>query len=125
MELTERSVSVLLDFLYTGQISLPSDLVFLLEVAKAADCFHLENVLSWVHGLVLANVSEMVAVRRGYHNMTEMALISHIQSQLNIDWPHIRGVANIRHYHHHHHHHHHSDNYNETNNWLTGTVIVT
>ena len=93
MELTERSVSVLLDFLYSGQISLPSDLVFLLEVAKAADCFHLEEVLGWLHGVVLANVSEMVAVRRGYHNMTRMALISHIQSQHSIGWPLIRGVT--------------------------------
>ena len=93
MELTERAVSVLLDFLYTGQISLPSDLVFMLEVAKAADCFHLENVLSWLHGVILANVSEMVRERRGYHNMTQMALISHLQSQLSISWPLIRGVT--------------------------------
>ena len=95
MELTERSVSVLLDFLYTGQLCLPSDLVFLLEVAKAADCFHLETVLSWVHGLILANVSEMVAVRRGYHTMTQMALISHLQSLHAIGWPHIRLVTLI------------------------------
>ena len=83
----------MLDFLYSGQISLPSDLVFLLEVAKAADCFHLENVLSWVHGIIRANLSEMVAVRRGYHAMSQMALISHLQSQHSTSWAHIRGVT--------------------------------
>ena len=93
MELTERAVSVLLDFLYSGQISLPSDLVFLLEVAKAADCFHLENVLSWLDGIIRANLSEMVAVRRGHHTRDQMALVSHLQSQQLTDWAHIRGVT--------------------------------
>ena len=93
MELTERSVSVLLDYLYTGQISLQADLVFLLEVAKAADCFHLENVLNWLHGIILANVSEMVGERRGYHEMSQMALVSHLQSQHSTRWANIRGVT--------------------------------
>ena len=48
MELSERSVMLLVDYLYTGQISLQSDLVFLLEVAQAANCFHLTNVVRWV-----------------------------------------------------------------------------
>ena len=76
MELTERSVRVLLDYLYTGQIYLKSDLVLLLEVARAADCFQLEKVVSWLHGLVAANVSEVVRAMRGYDQMGEMELMS-------------------------------------------------
>ena len=90
MELTERSVRVLLDYLYTGQIYLKSDLVLLLEVARAADCFQLEKVVSWLHGLVAANVSEVVRAMRGYDQMGEMELMSHLQSQQVTDWEDIR-----------------------------------
>ena len=90
MELTERSVSVLLDYLYTGQIYLPPDLQFLLEVARAADCFQLENVLSWLHGIILANVSDVVRVGRGYDKMTERDLIFNLQAKQVTDWGDLR-----------------------------------
>ena len=90
MELTERSVRLLVDYLYTGQIYLQSDPVLLLEVARAADCFLLQNVVSWIHGLVFSNVSEMVRTRRGYHQMGQMDLLVQLQSQQVTDWEDMR-----------------------------------
>ena len=90
MELTERAVRVLVDYLYTGRLCLQSDLVLLLEVARAANCFQLENVVRWTHGLVLANVSEVVRARRGYDVMGEMDLLTHLQSLQLTDWEDIR-----------------------------------
>ena len=42
MDLTEFSVSVLVEYLYTGCINLKSNLKSLLEVAVAANCFQLQ-----------------------------------------------------------------------------------
>ena len=92
MELTERAVRVLVDYLYTGRLCLQSDLVLLLEVARAANCFQLENVVRWTHGLVLANVSEVVRARRGYDVMGEMDLLTHLQSPQLTDWEDIRDL---------------------------------
>ena len=42
MELKEAAVSSLVDYLYTGHLSLPSNICRLLELATAAHCFQLQ-----------------------------------------------------------------------------------
>ena len=42
MDLTEFSVKILVDYLYSGEIDIPSDINLLLDVAIAAQCFQLQ-----------------------------------------------------------------------------------
>ena len=49
MELTEAAVSVLVDYLYTGEIRVDSDISAMMDIAVAAHCFQLQaggNMLS-------------------------------------------------------------------------------
>ena len=49
MELTEAAVSVLVEYLYTGEIRVDSDISGMMDIAVAAHCFQLQaggNMLS-------------------------------------------------------------------------------
>ena len=46
MELTEAAVSALVDYLYTGEIQVESDINILMNIAAAAHCFDGFNVPS-------------------------------------------------------------------------------
>ena len=43
MELTEAAVSALVDYLYTGEIQVESDINILMNIAIAAHCFQLQE----------------------------------------------------------------------------------
>ena len=43
MELTEAAVSALVDYLYTGEIQVESDINILMNIAVAAHCFQLQE----------------------------------------------------------------------------------
>ena len=43
MELTEAAVKVLVDYLYSGEIKVKSDINILMDIAVAAHCFQLQE----------------------------------------------------------------------------------
>ena len=43
MELTEKAVTVLVDYLYSGEIKVDSDINILMDIAVAAHCFQLQE----------------------------------------------------------------------------------
>ena len=43
MELTEAAVKVLVDYLYSGEIKVKSDINILMNIAIAAHCFQLQE----------------------------------------------------------------------------------
>ena len=54
MELTEAAVSALVDYLYTGEIQVESDINILMNIAIAAHCFQLQEIFIIVLSLKLA-----------------------------------------------------------------------
>ena len=105
MDLTEYSVNVLVDYLYSGQISIPSDISSLLEVAVAAQCFQLQvcvssslriiswsyqEVIDWIFEIISSNMSNIVWMKKEYDKMDKLTFLFHIKS-LNIkSWEEIR-----------------------------------
>ena len=48
MELTEAAVSALVDYLYTGEIQVESDINILMNIAIAAHCFQLQECITFL-----------------------------------------------------------------------------
>ena len=107
MELTEAAVTVLVDYLYSGEIKVKSDINILMDIAIAAHCFQLQEsfiiassliltidmlqeIIDWVHSIIIGNMSDTVMVDRGYDNMEKMSLVTHIQSLGVTEWHQIR-----------------------------------
>ena len=101
MELAEAAVSVLVDYLYTGEIRVDSDISAMMDIAVAAHCFQLQaggnmlltpdkyfvqEIVDWVYGIIIGNVSDTVMVDRGYDGMDKMSLITHLQSLGVTEW---------------------------------------
>ena len=106
MELTEAAVTALVDYLYSGEIQVESDINILMDIAIAAHCFQLQEsfivssslmltidmqeIIDWVHSIIIGNMSHTVRVDRGYDDMETMSLVTHIQSLGVTEWHHIR-----------------------------------
>ena len=109
MELTEKAVTVLVDYLYSGEIKVDSDINILMDIAVAAHCFQLQEsfivssylilpidmqeIIDWVHSIIIDNMSHTVRVDRGYEKMEKMSLVTHIQSLGVTEWHHIRSPS--------------------------------
>ena len=50
----------------------------------------LQEIIDWVHSIIIGNMSDTVMVDRGYDNMEKMSLVTHIQSLGVTEWHQIR-----------------------------------
>ena len=49
MEMTEAAVKVLVDYLYSGEIEVKSDINILMDIAIAAHCFQLQESFIFIY----------------------------------------------------------------------------
>ena len=89
MELTLPAILALLDYLYTGHIEIESDIVILKDIAKAANYFHLYEIVRWIYEIIKNNVSDVVFCDN-YSNMNEMDLMIHLEAEKVSCWEDIR-----------------------------------
>ena len=46
----------------------------------------MQEIVDWVYGIIIGNVSDTVMVDRGYDGMEKMSLITHLQSLGVTEW---------------------------------------
>ena len=89
MELTKEAILALIDYLYTGYIEIESDIVLLKDIAKAANHFHLYEIVHWIYEIIKSNMSDVVFCDN-YSSMDEMDLMLHLESMKISCWEDIR-----------------------------------
>ena len=50
----------------------------------------MQEIIDWVHSILLGNMSNTVTVDKGYDTMEKMALVTHLQSLEVTEWHQIR-----------------------------------
>ena len=53
----------------------------------------MQEIIDWVHSIIIDNMSHTVRVDRGYEKMEKMSLVTHIQSLGVTEWHHIRSPS--------------------------------
>ena len=89
MELTLSAILAVLDYLYTGHIEIESDIVVLKDIAKAANYFHLYEIVRWIYDIIKSNISDVVFCDN-YSKMNEMDLMIHLEAAKVTCWEDIR-----------------------------------
>ena len=89
MELTLPAILAVLDYLYTGHIEIESDIVVMKDIAKAANYFHLYEIVHWIYNIIKSNVSDVVFCDN-YSKMNEMDLMTHLEAKKVTCWEDIR-----------------------------------
>ena len=80
MDLTRPAILALFDYLYTGHMEIESDIVILKDIAKAANYFHLYEIVRWIYDIIKTNVSDVVFCDN-YIKMIEMDLLIHLEEK--------------------------------------------
>ena len=89
MDLTRPAILAVVDYLYTGHIHIESDIVVLKDIAKAANYFHLYEIVFWIYDIIQSNVSDVVFCDN-YSKMSEMDLMTHLEAKKVSCWEDIR-----------------------------------
>jgi len=89
MDLTSPAILALVDYLYTGHIEIESDIVAMKDIAKAANYFHLYEIVHWIYNIIKSNVSDVVFCDN-YSKMSQMDLMTHLESKEVTCWEDIR-----------------------------------
>ena len=55
----------------------------------------MQEIIDWVHSIILGNMSNTVIVDLGYDNMEKMSLVTHLQSLGVTEWHQIRSEAKL------------------------------
>ena len=89
MDLTRPAILALLDYLYTGHMEIQSDIDILKDIAKAANYFHLYEIVRWIYNIIKNNVSDVVFCDN-YSKLNEMDLMIHLEEKNVACWEDIR-----------------------------------
>ena len=55
----------------------------------------MQEIIDWVHSIILGNMSNTVIVDLGYDNMEKMSLVTHLQSLGVTEWHQIRSEVKL------------------------------